>query len=84
MGLVAITRTFSGQARLLAFDEQASLQSMIAFPQLVLGGTPLGFSNPAGKIVVPLLLCPSDGLSNVMLMSESLLGAAKSRTGTPP
>ena len=60
-GLAASTYAFSVQARCLPFVEQDNLQKLIDFTQPVLGGSPLGFSNPAAKVVVPLLLCPSDG-----------------------
>ncbi|MDY3552702.1 DUF1559 domain-containing protein [Gemmata sp. JC717] len=60
-GLMASTYAFSVQARCLPFVEQDNLQKLIDFTQPVLGGSPLGFSNPAAKVVVPLLLCPSDG-----------------------
>jgi prepilin-type N-terminal cleavage/methylation domain-containing protein/prepilin-type processing-associated H-X9-DG protein len=60
-GLTASTFAFSVQARCLPFVEQENLQKLIDITQPVLGGSPLGFSNPAAKVVVPLLLCPSDG-----------------------
>ncbi len=59
-GLTASIYAFSVQARCLPFVEQESLQKLIDFTQPVLGGSPLGFSNPASKVVVPLLVCPSD------------------------
>ena len=62
-GTMASVSAFSVQARCLPFVEQAALQNLIDFSQPVLGGSPFGFSNPAGKIVVPLMLCPSDGQS---------------------
>ena len=62
-GTAASVSAFSVQARCLPFVEQANLQSLIDFTQPVLGGSPFGFTNPAGKVVVPLMLCPSDGQS---------------------
>lgn len=62
-GLTASTFAFSVQARCLPFVEQDNLQKLIDFTQPVHGGSPFGFTNPAGKVVVPLLLCPSDGPS---------------------
>jgi prepilin-type N-terminal cleavage/methylation domain-containing protein/prepilin-type processing-associated H-X9-DG protein len=62
-GLSASTFAFSVQARCLPFVEQENLQKLIDFTQPVLGGSPFGFTNPAGRVIVPLLLCPSDGQS---------------------
>ncbi|MBP3954424.1 DUF1559 domain-containing protein [Gemmata sp. G18] len=59
-GLTASTYAFSVQARCLPFVEQENLQKLIDFTQPVLGGSPLGFTNPAAKVVVSLLICPSD------------------------
>ena len=61
LGLAASTFAFSVQARCLPFVEQENLQRLIDFTRPVLGGSPFGFTNPAGKVVVPTLLCPSDG-----------------------
>ena len=61
-GLTASTFAFSVQARCLPFVEQANLQGLIDFTRPVLGGSPFGFSNPAARAAVPVLLCPADGL----------------------
>ena len=63
LGLAASVYAFSAQARALPYIEQANLANLIDFTQPVLGSTPTGFGfvNPAGKVVVPTLLCPSDG-----------------------
>lgn len=37
------------------------MQQLIDFSRPVLGGVPFGFANPAGKVVVPTLVCPADG-----------------------
>ena len=67
LGLAASTYAFSAQARALPYIEQANLANLIDFTQPVLGGTPTGFGfvNPAGKVVVATLLCPSDAQSPV-------------------
>ena len=62
-GTMASTSAFSVQARCLPFVEQENLQKLIDFTQPVLGSTPFGFTNPAGKVAVPLMLCPSDAQS---------------------
>lgn len=56
----ASSNAFSIHARVLPFVEQQALQDLIDFTQPVLGGSPIGFNNPAAKISVPMFLCPSD------------------------
>ena len=63
LGLTASIYAFSAQAHALPYIEQANLANLIDFTQPVLGGSPFGFVNPAGKVAVPTLLCPSDGQS---------------------
>jgi prepilin-type N-terminal cleavage/methylation domain-containing protein len=85
-GLTASTYAFSVQARCLPFVEQDNLQKLIDFTQPVLGGSPLGFSNPAAKVVVPLLVCPSDSqppLGTVGSFGTNLAGTSyMANTGT--
>ena len=85
-GLTASTYAFSVQARCLPFVEQDNLQRLIDFTQPVLGGSPLGFSNPAAKVVVPLLVCPSDAqppLGTVGSFGTNLAGTSyMANTGT--
>jgi prepilin-type N-terminal cleavage/methylation domain-containing protein/prepilin-type processing-associated H-X9-DG protein len=86
--------SYSPQAQLLPFIEQANLQRLIDFNQpLVIGsGGPGSFINPiirpAAETVVPVFLCPSDGgpvldidASGIVLAGTNYMANAGSGTG---
>ena len=68
--------SFSPQARILPFIEQANLQSLIDFSQPLFVGPPWAARLnpvfvPAAQTVVPTFLCPSDGIEPTRVTTDA-------------